>query len=286
MFHRSHPLLALFVLPAGFAVAVGCSANLTSAEPGDLAPVLDDDAAAPDAGGQLGDGDAGKTTAPPFGSPLCHVTKATCFPDDTAPPPGALPRGGFLCGGEQDAGDAAVGACRVTGATQSTPAVQCQASGAGGDGADCKSGADCSAGFDCVGEPGRCRRYCCSGTCAASGNGKTFCDIVPQAESAIPIPACVPVRGCELLKDSCGMGETCAVVGDGVTSCVKVGTALAGQACDEEHCAGNLSCVGVLGSKKCFQLCSLSATSSCPAGQVCKAFSLIKDTNVGFCEAK
>ena len=153
MLHRSPKSLVLF-LPLGLAVAVGCNASLTNADPGELAPVFDDDAATPDAGGPLGDGDAGKTTAPPFGSPLCHVTKATCFPDDTTPPPGAAPRGGFLCAGDPDAGDAAVGACRVTGASQATPAVQCQAGGTGGDGADCKSGADCGAGFTCDTETG------------------------------------------------------------------------------------------------------------------------------------
>ncbi len=286
---RSSSLLATstalcLALGAVFTVAVGCAS--TEKGGGNVEPsFVDDDASAsPDGGFDQADSDAGNKTESPIGSPLCHVTKATCYPDGPIGSNGAA-RGGFACESDADAGDGASFACRVVPGSQATPGVGCEAAGEGGDGATCRTGTDCAAGFDCVGDPGRCRRYCCSGACDSSG-GKSFCDITPQAGTLLPIPVCTPVRGCELLKDSCGMGESCAVVGDGVTSCTKIGTAQAGQSCDEEHCAENLSCLGNVGSRKCYKLCALAAPASCGAGLTCKAFGLVKDPTVGICAAK
>lgn len=252
--------------------------------------------------------DAGYTHT---GSPLCG-DKADCSPDDpravlcgnVAAPPGdggAASSSSSSGGGDEspeedadvteDAGPAALPlACRVT----SEGVNSCShPAGNGGEGAACKAGTDCGAGLDCVREPGKragaCRAYCCEGLCSGvlgnEGDGR-FCDPAVRSDDERRIPACLPIHACRLLgNDECGERETCAVVRelDGSTGCVEVGTAQVGESCDAQHCAAGLNCLGSVGTRTCFQLCSSSGTA-CPPGQSCTwAPPTFREAGLGVC---
>lgn len=289
------------------AAGTGCStiAQIGPADGGDI-PLIETDADTSNEDGGFGGADAASTKSPYFGSPLCHATTHTCFPDlpsatdadggapvDASPTPLAM-----VCGNEAaDGGDAGTTAaadgaypsvaCRVRASGAATSAPACSASGGGLDGASCKSGADCSAGYDCTGA-GVCRKYCCAGECSGKMNGSNnfFCDIVSLTEETTLVPACVPVKACTLL-DPKGCGdpkETCSIVkDDGTTSCVAAGSAGQGDSCDEAHCAANLVCLGQPGVRQCFQLCKMQE-STCPTGLTCKANALSHDPSVGICQ--
>ncbi len=257
-------------------------------------------AASNDGGPLLGvAADAGAEAADtkPYSSPLCGEVTA-CNPD-------VLTSNG--CAGDEDAGagygrdgggygygaDAAVpSACRVaTTTTTSTGAAAiasaCVAGGPGIDGAACAGGDDCSAGYECVGTPGVCRRYCCSGTCS---DEKAFCDVQPTSGSsgtnAMSVPVCMPVSPCKLLASAstCMSGNTCSVVADdGTTSCVAVGTASEGSACDTTHCMANEICVGKSGARVCEKLCHVTG-DDCSGAKVCTGnATLFADPSIGVC---
>ena len=313
--HRARvlgPLAAsLLALAAAGAGGAGCStiAQVGNADGGDV-PLneTDADTSNEEGGAGFGGGDGATTKSPFNGSPLCHATIKTCFPD--VPYPSAADAGAgaaadasptpisMACGGDAaDGGDAASPgaadgayssvACRVRTSGADTSAPTCSASGAGSDGAMCKTGADCSPGFDCTGA-GVCRRYCCQGECSGKMNGSNnfFCDIVSLTEETTLIPACVPVKACSLLdpKACADSKETCAIVkDDGTTSCVAAGSAGQGASCDEAHCSAGLVCLGQPGVRQCFQLCKMQE-STCPTGLTCKANALSHDPSVGICQ--
>ena len=274
----------------------------TQRSPGDDA-ISNGDAGAPTA---TASGDAGRTAGSPLcGDP---TPGASCSPDDPrvdscgnelAPvadagsDPGAGSSSGAgsddapydVDGGagptDEDAGpEAQPKACRVsTAADASTPQNVCEQSGNGGEGSSCAVGTDCGAGLDCVREPGgnegACRAYCCAGTCTGStanaDEAGRYCDPARRTADESRVPACLPIHTCRLLGlDECAIDQTCAVVreSDGSTGCVEIGTAVVGEACDVEHCALGLTCLGQIGTRTCFQLCSASG-SPCPTGQEC-----------------
>lgn len=260
--------------------------------------------------------------APPDGSargghPLCGDPAASeCWPDDprqapvcgnVVPPLEDGGDGGSGGSGEEDEGDdggdpledagpaAQPEACRVRRTEAGQLVNLCGTAGNGGEGALCTVGMECGAGLDCVQDPrssageGTCRAYCCGGVCAGAVNGGgegRFCDPAVRVADAARVPACLPIRSCRLLgKDECSVNETCAVVReiDGSTGCVEVGTAAAGAACDIEHCAAGLTCLGQVGSRTCFQLCS-DAGVTCPIGQECTwAPPAFRESGVGVC---
>ena len=273
---------------------------------------LVDDADGGTADGAIGQsaGDAGieAPEAAAYISPLCGKV-TSCDPDlldsngcgdddDDSYTDGGIDDDAGIDHGE-DAGSAhdggvdgsAATACRVSGSTSggstgaSVTASACVEPGAGTDGAACAGGDDCSTGFECVGTPGVCRRYCCSGTC---GDTKTFCDVQPASGAgAMSVPVCMPVAPCKLLVSGgmCLTGSTCSVVADdGTTSCVAIGTAAEGAACDTVHCMANEICVGKSGARVCEKLCHLNG-DDCSATKVCTGNATLfeEDPTVGIC---
>ena len=278
---------------AAVAAGAGCSAIQLDSLGIDLPPDPTNlDGGTPDGGNYLIDAGADGILTPSAASKLCeaHGGKSLCSPD--------LSKASDLsysCGGDAGSGDGGGTsvdgiACRVVlDANSSSSAPVCGKAGVGEDGAACTTGGDCRAGFECVGNPGRCRHYCCdSALCATLDTmGKSyFCDVQAETESAsVKVPVCQVVQPCELLRDKCAVGMTCALVepSDGVTSCVSVGPAAVGQSCDVTHCAANLSCLGLVGSRTCQQLCDSSHL--CPKGLSCVAkWQSLKQLGVGLCQ--
>ncbi len=262
------------------ALVAGCSgasdklATASGTEP----PLKEEAADVPQAGSVNSYADGGARAY--AGSPLCGLP-TTCDPDKGAA--SACTR------------DGGVAACRV----QAGARAECEASGKGGDGVACRVGSDCLPGYDCVGgttrpasgtaEPGVCRRYCCAGDCSmahAANGGATFCDFADHLPASYLVPACVPVKPCDLLKHgSCQPGETCSVVSDdGARSCVAIGKAGVGASCDLERCQTDLTCRGKPGKRVCLQLCKLTGANTCTVGR-CQSFgSKIQDNTIGFCQ--
>jgi len=259
-----------------------------------------------DAGVSVPAFDAGAPGAQ-VGNPLCFVSFAAggqhvCSPDTSAMCSAGTAdydAGAYNAWDASDADGGPPTACHVTGgATQ-----RCEAAGPGGDGAQCQVSADCASMFECVGAPGRCRHYCCSGnsSCAQAQDAgtvasQTFCDIAPVAAGVAPspfdVPVCVPFTGCILLANgspagSCtDPGTTCAVVqDDGTPGCVDVGPGGVGAECDAQHCAAGLTCLGLIGSRTCFQLCQVDEPGSCPGGTACTGSAqLFSTANIGICQ--
>ncbi|AKV04747.1 hypothetical protein AKJ09_11410 [Labilithrix luteola] len=193
-----------------------------------------------------------------------------------------------------DAGDTteALEGCRIDrdGVGLTTKCKSAKA--AGTDGVSCNTGDDCAPGFDCVeGDKGGsvCRRYCCAGTCetqVSQNSGTTFCDVQRLVDTAHKAPVCMPLKHCKLLEPgACVDNETCAIVtASGESGCVAIGTAQAGDSCEENHCGAGLTCVGQVGNRRCYQLCKVSS-STCAQGQTCKTTTLFKDPEYGLCQA-
>lgn len=178
------------------------------------------------------------------------------------------------------ASDAEVRSCTLTAAG---PA--CATAGALPEGSACKVSVDCAPGTDCI-AAGQCRQYCCDGQC---NSDKEFCDVQSKNDArGVVIPVCIPVRPCKLLESpgSCLENETCAVIAStGATSCVEIGKAKKDQLCEQDHCAAGNVCLGVLGSRKCYQLCS--DAKACSAGEECRSSKpLFLDPAVGICQVK
>ncbi len=288
--YLTRALRALRVLPVlALASATGCTAIALSAGEPDPPLVPGDGGASPDAGNYIVD--AAGADAPALGprSPLCATT--SCQPDDLkacAPAPSTPDGGG-------DAGDGSAYpnlACRVVyDELLNRSAPSCVTAGDGKDGDPCIAGSDCKAGYECVGSPGRCRQYCCAPSeCAAltaTNTGKTyFCDVQTQtAAPQVKVPVCLVAQPCELLKDKCGFGMTCALVDPtaGTTSCVATGPALQGQDCEKTHCGTNLNCLGTIGARVCERLCD--AMHPCSGSQQCwYKYPTLKQQGVGICQ--
>jgi hypothetical protein len=270
------------------------------------AQLNDNDAGATQDGAAIPDAGATKTQSPYTGSPLCHASSSTCFPDlpsqgdaGGGTPPNSYDGGpSVTCGGDVDGGAADGGsiasdsatasmACRVRESGGMAGGPVCNAAGAGLDGSKCMTGADCAPGFDCVGD-GVCRQYCCASDCEGKSDGmKAFCDIVPLHEETTLVPACVPVMPCKLLDTtSCGPNKTCSIVrDDGTTSCIATGAAGPGDSCDATHCGAGLVCLGQAGARQCFQLCDMT-NPTCPDKTMCMSNALSHDSTVGICEAQ
>ena len=247
--------------------------------------------AASDGGGRAAGDSALPTVASPGGgtSPLCNwggKGKSVCFPDQSTscnpmdagkvPPPDATPDADAGAApdsaADPDAGPPPMLGCHVTSTPGGPVEPMCSVSGNDGEGRSCFNGASCAAGSECVSATGECRRYCCDmSTC----DGEHFCDIQPAhgSKSPIQVPVCMPITAaCKLLGADCGLAETCAVVneGTGATSCVAAGPRTAGEECETNHCALNLTCLGSPGSRKCHKLCRVDGYNSCGIGEECR----------------
>lgn len=302
-------LAACGVVSAGFSNDEAPRAGTNGGQSGDELPIRNE------AGSPVPpEPDARRT-----GNPLCgDPTTAECWPDDPRQDPvcGNTPAptddsgsGTSSSGGSneedespdagepiEDSGTAALPqACRVHHPEAGTPRNTCVTAGSGVEGASCKHGEDCGAGLDCVqgagdsGSAGTCRAYCCESLCSGVGNSGSegrFCDPTRRVDDASRVPACLPIKSCRLLgKDECGKNETCAVVReiDGSTGCVEIGNAVVGESCDVEHCAAGLTCLGQVGTRTCFQLCSDSG-AACPTGQECTwAPPAFREAGLGIC---
>jgi hypothetical protein len=300
MSRRSAPSVVVAVVVGSAAAGLaGCELQLNSGLPFDAGTIVisPHDAAMADAGAEGGAVDAtiDGNPAPVYqGNPLCNASRAIggCYPDDPITPINAA-----ACdpdGGASDSGSTL--SCHVQVAADGTNHAVCLPAGAGTGGASCAGPSDCAPGFECVGK-GTCRAYCCSGEtrCDTSdgGNAGEFCDIQSATSAAsTQVPVCMPIRSCTLWdqvnnatgQNSCDPHETCAVVrDDGTTSCVGIGTAMAGDDCDTNHCAAGLVCLGTPGQRRCYELCDVhadaSATCSCKGG-----LPLFQDPNVGICQ--
>ncbi len=250
--------------------------------------------------------------AAPSGNALCNLRgQQICEPDLEGTASGQsrcsaadVPDGGNFddAGAEGDAAKPPL-ACRLT-SQQGTVAPACtQAASNGRDGVACYTGDDCAPGYDCVLQGARaiCRRYCCTSSCSeeapdaqadaqaeakADAAATSYCDSLPLLSAPLVAPVCLPVRACQLLKlGSCDVSETCAVLTDGLTSCVPIGPAPAGGSCDTDHCAPGLTCLGQTGNRKCYTLCRVGAKMGCAPGQVCQTSTVFRDNSYGVCEA-
>ncbi len=319
MNHAPLKPLAAILAVAGISVSLGAcfedsAASEFSAATDDV-PFMNDSDSAVSSGPGFVTKEAGSPTIDTIiGSPLCRVTKTSCQPDPiligvdggagagitgatelvcSALPvadAGAAVSDGALspdAANVSEAGTYEGRACRVGLDINGYPTPSCERVGTGKDGSLCSEGSDCAGGFDCVSVSSgvkQCRRYCCSGSCGDKLPETRFCDIAPLANENRLVPVCLPIKKCELLGADCAMGETCAIVTDtGMTSCVAVGKAAAGESCESAHCADGLNCLGQVGAKKCYQICTMSG-SDCASPQICKGNSLFKDEGFGVCQ--
>jgi hypothetical protein len=226
------------------------------------------------------------------GNPLCNASTTNgCYPDNATAAESCPLDAGVA---PVDAGihDAAI-ACRVTADPDGLNAKPiCARAGAKTTGEACTDSSDCAAQLECVARgngTSACEPYCCSGTCA---NPNDFCDVAPvvsATQTATKVPVCVPIMHCELLaggvlSGACPVGETCSIVrDDGATSCEEIGEAKAGEDCDDVHCAAGLTCIGVPGSRRCFQLCTSVGVESCTAPQKCQGGMPLFPVGYGVC---
>jgi hypothetical protein len=291
---------------AGPAFVMGCEVVTATAGGGGRITVHNTSMGdASDDGTQSGGGDDMTQPPPTDGgvgavpsSPLCGVCPTGALPDDpiTAKQCGLAPDGGAY---DAKAGyDNAALACRVepsSGNNQSQVMAACATVGDGTEGAACHASSDCGTGLECV-AGGVCRHYCCRGD--VSCDDKHFCDIQSIATAAsTKVPVCMLIdhKNCALLDDvpndfqGCPADETCAVVrGDGTTGCVDVGSAKAGDPCEQDHCGRDLVCLGFGATmRQCYQLCETNSTygNQCPQGTTCQAtLPLFQDPSVGICQ--
>lgn len=248
--------------------------------------------------GEAADSAAAPEPAQFRGNPLCKFTGDRCMPDDdgtrqTRDAPTCESASVDDAGSSGDSADAGIEGCRIAraddGVALTTGCLPATATGT--DGVSCNTGDDCAPGFDCVeGDKGGsvCRRYCCAGTCEtqmSQNSGTTFCDVQRLVDTAHKAPVCMPIKHCKLLEaGACVDNETCAIVtASGESGCVAIGSAQAGDSCEEDHCGAGLTCVGQVGNRKCYQLCKVSG-NTCAQGLVCKTTTLFKDPEYGVCQ--
>jgi hypothetical protein len=304
-------LVALIAAPSFAALAAGCgsfaSGSLSGASdvPADNLVPYEPDAS--DAGYFIATEPADTANvATTQGSPLCNATLYVggCYPDlpTTAQACGLAPDGGASDSAVPDgssegadsnhASEAATSsllACHVAPAGDAGDAgvnPVCTSAGLGTEGSACAHGTDCAAGYECV--EGACRHYCCASASACSA--ADFCDVQPSSDTGTLVPVCMPIVPCTLLlggpAGSCSAAnETCSVVrDDGTTGCETIGAAQAGAPCDTAHCAAGLVCLGAVGARRCYTLCSTSTMAECTGGQQCTTgLTLFSDPAVGWC---
>jgi len=296
---RAFPALAALALTG---LAIGC-ASLQSTE--STRPSASAPGELPDYGDEPTNvADAAATSKASFrGNPLCLVEAACptcCMPDDdgikrtngteecaTAPPDASD-------ADPPSPGDDRALACRLgrLGSAVGPSLVCVEASWSGTDGATCETGADCAPGFDCIAgdKEKTCRHYCCLGGCktqTSQAGGATFCDVQRLADVNHKAPVCMPLKRCKLLtQDECAATETCAIVNEsGDTGCVTIGDKQVGESCDEDHCAGGLTCLGQAGARRCQALCAINGGSmTCGPGQECETSAIFKNSDVGICQ--
>lgn len=264
-------LVALALVLAG----TGIACSMSSADASSLGG---QDKAGPSNADTIGGGDAGAGGANPppptrLASPLCPEDavdggRGSCSPDSedmcsTSIVPRDAGAGTDGSGGDAGAPPMPTEGCRVTIDSTNTKIVSCKAAGQGRDGAACDKSSDCASGYDCSSE-GVCRHYCCDGRCesVAQNGAKTFCDVQQLREAtATKVPLCMPIRDCTLFSPTdCKQGETCSVVNSaGATACIATGSAGVDQSCEDTHCQAGLVCLGVVGQRKCEQLCHLNS---------------------------
>jgi hypothetical protein len=271
------PFLAVALLSG-----VACSVDAALSSPTTNAAAHDDDGGVPNPQEVVGSVQPNKQ--PDGGSVgVCVVTAMTCSPDDD----GVRVSTAKSC---PVMADASVTACRV-----STTGPSCGPSDAHGtDGVSCQTGDDCAAGFDCVDgdKGGVCRRTCCSSSCegyTSQNGGPTFCDVQvalrSDSNNRPNVPVCLPIKSCTLLSNDCGEHETCAIVSEkGATGCVGRGTANVNDACNVDHCADGLTCLGSVGDRRCYKLCRTEGTD-CGPNDICTTSSAFQDTNYGVCKS-
>ncbi len=290
------------VVLAFFGSVAACSVSLADATSGDASPAPE----TLDASGGGASEAATTSSVNKWGSALCGV-QFGCDPDEAAQcsplaadfkgdagagTPSLVDAGSPAPNGDAsvpyDAGNAnpadGIYACRVArrASANGTIGAQCVAAGAGKDGDACRASADCGPGFECVGSPGQCRRYCCATPC---GNERVCDKQIVTGNEGLTVPVCMPIHPCKLLGKSCPNGETCGIADqiDGRTSCLAAGAAQAGESCEQENCAGDHTCLGEVGARLCYKLCSKSH-SDCPSGSKCKGTTpLFQDPDLGVC---
>jgi hypothetical protein len=292
------PFTLMGVLMAAATVGAGCASTTSRTSPESNAPEPSSDFSS-SGGAVVNTGAAPASGA--HGSPLCKASADTCLPDDdgteklmysatskSCQPPDA---GGALPPSAPDASPGltgVAGACRVnaSGSPDCADGVNRQ----GTDGVACTKPSDCAAGYDCIvgDHGGTCRHYCCSGTCEdrpSRNGGTTFCDIQRLLDNQLTVPVCMPIKKCRLLMPGdCGERETCGVVTEtGDTGCVANGDATAGQACDNDHCAAGLTCLGNPGDRRCYTLCKTDG-GQCASNQTCTTSGLFQDPSYGVCK--
>ena len=296
LFHLSVVALPLALVSAAVGLACG-SASTSSFDRSGEAAEAPPSGAGPSTSFNSNDGGNADTGAA-SGSPLCAMAADKCLPDDDGKSAPAYTAATCAEAPELDGGasdDAPARACRIV-EDDGKYVPKCEAASAdrsGVDGVSCSKSSDCAPGFDCVdGEKGPvCRRYCCSGSCEgkpSQNGGATFCDVqtlVDYRHDNVKAPVCMPVKTCKLLRDGeCSDHETCAVINEkGVTGCVARGPAKAGESCDTEHCASDLTCLGSPGDRRCYKLCRVDG-SDCGPMQTCTTGSVFQDTTFGVCK--
>ncbi len=174
----------------------------------------------------------------------------------------------------------------VSSATQRS----CETAGARLDEEPCEDSRDCASGRACVettdadaGHRFVCRTLACTVpvTCP---NSSTFYDELPLREggktTSVLVPVCSPADDCTLLEQSCAERHACAVVGDGVTTCLPMGTAARNEPCSNEtRCAPGLVCAKT--TSRCMKLCHVDS-HECGEG-VCQGRTLALPAQFGVC---
>jgi hypothetical protein len=223
---------------------------------------------------------------------ICGVTNDQCMPDHDGH---EAIDAGPSCVTPADAAPTGYRGCRMKREPNGDFIPQCgNADSRGVEGMSCATGLDCAPGFDCVeGEKSPvCRRYCCTGSCEgqlSANGGPTFCDLQLQKSFDLDqhkVPVCMPIKTCKLLQNGeCSETETCAIVTEkGDTGCVPKGNRKAGEACDDEQCDGNLTCLGNPGDRRCYKLCRIDG-SDCAPTETCTTGAVFQDTTFGVCKA-
>lgn len=166
---------------------------------------------------------------------------------------------------------------------------KCAAVGPLGEGEVCAEGGSCGAGLACVQDRAaafRCRRYCCSRSCAASGS---YCALAREialqgdAGTGAMLPVCLPADDCAADAGGCRSGSACTPVGIGLRACVSTGPRQPGESCARAGCVEGAACVGSGGERTCLKMCSVSAPR-CERGELCVHFTLtVKDPDLGYC---
>lgn len=183
-------------------------------------------------------------------------------------------------GGDGGAPDTTVADCRLTYDDSGATITECVETevGIAEINAPCIRSAQCGAGMACVATEGgntSCQPYCCGDVEACPDD--LFCALAPVAAADLPdmldsgdvkpIPVCIQPDDCDLGggDNKCQDGEVCTVVRAGITSCVKPGPGLNGDACP---CAEGHFCD--IKKNTCLQLCETNTQGACPEGFSCQ----------------